>query len=1114
MLLRLIDQVDAQHSTHAMTACLQSSDQIITFTIDDFSSPLTNNFYETLAWYFKYYPHIITEPADDKGVSEKLIRNGQYLADCLLGEDFELMQFSNKIEEEGYSQLRVRIESSRIEFFQTCWELLILPDSNYVLSASSQEFVRRFNSDSQPDYDAGVEYKLNTSNSADALGTSPLGLLHIISRGSDDERPVNGFNPCIQSLCWAGAMNYELWARSDVGALQQRLANPARTIHCIHYDGPVQFHDGMLYIYLCSQDSESRPLALDTFCKLLVQYKVALLSIDASGYWDKCNQNCGIDARLGLASVAQIAAKAGLTNLVGLNHLTDPWTAGDCFNAFYTQLLLGLDVSQAVVEARKYLQTQLETCRFRVDNIHFHCWPLLVHYGGQSVTFFQQPQQPVELTQSPVYQDIRQHLFGFHPHYLPPGVNHTEDQSLLALLVAVQTDGIHWLYGPSGSGKTHLVHQAGFYWVLQQQVNYAFYFDAADSFYSCSDIQQMIAPIFNDNLKDTNTLNETLNEHHCCFIFDNLDQSTLKQWPEATPAAITELIRYLDQLAQQHNVVVTGYDSLAPIDVTPLHIQPLTDLSQQCLAVDSLRPRRPDNMETDLPQLLNKLQGNPFLIQHIVPQLTAHNTVTLIEQISPWLEDSESDKVMQYYHWQWHCLPSPWQQLLMLVADLPDIPLEMLILSCGKIPEPPDNTLIPNNTDKRPRQDHFEPAVKLFSELGASLDDPHSDFTAAMKCWQRAGVLLQRPYGTIIDPRFRVFLSHYPTQTETIDKLLLSQVLCEGIRRVAQHLRQQPNPLMSQYLLANRGHWVKHFEKLWFAQHFIEFMRVKQAFDALLHMANLEHESTAWSLDLLTRVPTITTPSNPTSAFAWLRLACDAVAGPVSEQYALLLTHAAQEWHHWLTTLEIDDKPHPCFRVAVHWLHALYQNQQQWLSCHQVNQIAYNHDRNQQHWLYVIEDLKRLVQCSIALQENEAAHRYENILLTELPFKQLPTRLKTQLTLEVASARVARNSLQEAQELITSLRCSDDIVTLTPVLDALQADIDYQQNHYPQAMKGYCRLWKHAATNPHDPNRQHLQHRLMELHKTLGKERFTALSEQTLGRAIQLSELESKSKSH
>ena len=109
MLLRLIDQPSAS----AIQVNLQAEDQTITFTIDDFSSPISAAFYENLSWYFEHYLQLLNQPVDDRNVGEGLLRKGLSLGDSLIGEDFELMKVSDRIETEGFAKVRVQVESAR-----------------------------------------------------------------------------------------------------------------------------------------------------------------------------------------------------------------------------------------------------------------------------------------------------------------------------------------------------------------------------------------------------------------------------------------------------------------------------------------------------------------------------------------------------------------------------------------------------------------------------------------------------------------------------------------------------------------------------------------------------------------------------------------------------------------------------------------------------------------------------------------------------------------------------------------------------------------------------------------------------------------------------------------
>ncbi len=1107
MLLRLIDQPSAS----AIQVNLQAEDQTITFTIDDFSSPISAAFYENLSWYFEHYLQLLNQPVDDRNVGEGLLRKGLSLGDSLIGEDFELMKVSDRIETEGFAKVRVQVESARIEFFETFWELLILSDAKYVLSTVCQGFVRRFTGADQSDYEEELNHKLHGDTGPEADDAAPLGVLHIIACSADDSRPINGFNASTRSLRWMGAVDYTLWPYGTLEALRERLSETARSVHCVHYDGPVHVLNGMPHIFF---GVSGAPLALDAVCRLLVENKIALLTVDACTYLDETQQPVNIAQ--GLATIARVATEAGLGNVVGLGYRTDPWTAGGCFECFYDKLLLGLSISQAVVETRKQLQAQPETKRFRVEGLPFHVWPLPVHYGGQPVRFFGQPQQAVELMQSPAFQRTHQRLFGFQSQYLPPDAGHCEDQGLLALLTAAQeAEGcVLSLIGPSGSGKTHLVHQVGFYRAQQQRMDYGFYFDVGTGFYSFSDVQQMIAPVFDCEADDTEKLDTALREHRCYFVFDNLDTPTLSQWPEVGEAAIAELIDYLTRLAQgQHSVVVTGRDRLEVLDTKSLRVEPLHPLSQQVLAAGSLREGSVDTGGMDWLPLLECLQGNPFLIQKVLPQLAHHKCEELVATVKSWPEAAQSDPVGQYYRWQWSRLDVPWQRLLRQVADLPSVPLEMLTLACRQIAAPADKGPDTDEGDSSevPKSTWTEPATKLFTQLGVPLEGNSTGFNAAQDHWQRAGLLLKRPYGTLVDPRFAHFMARSLKEdsdsASTVDPILLSRILCVGIGSLAQHLQQQQNPLMSQYLLANRRHWVKHFEVLWFGRCYRDFVRVKQAFDSLLRTVRLEGESTAWTLDLLGRTPMVTTPENLESAAAWLRLAYHVLAADKDAQ-AKLLTDAAAQWKEWLLLQTVGEKLHPCFRLAAQWLAAFYQLQEQWAICYEISERVYHHDRHHQQWPFVIEALKRLAQCSVALKDEAKAIAYETSLLDELPFDQLPPNLRTQLILQVAGARVARGESQLAQPLVTQLREAKDARALGSILDSLQADIDYQQERYPEALNGYCKLWEAAKAGgqPGGADRAYLQQRLKDLEEKLGEERFDVVCQQTLGHLIDLDE--------
>ncbi|MEE8059160.1 MAG: hypothetical protein V3T17_15180 [Pseudomonadales bacterium] len=1119
MLLRIIDKLDAHHHENSIEVILQMDGSNIQFRIDGFSSPLTDNFNKTLAWYFQHYSQTLGQQKNDKSMPEKMLTLGQHLADELLGEDFNLVQIKESIENNGYEHLGVQIESSRIAFFQECWELLILHDSKYVLSAVSHDFVRRFIGHDQPDYEGELNYALAVMEATENTASSALGILHVISRSTAvnaNTPPTNAYNSSVNALRWPATIRYELCADAYWPTLQQRLADKDKPIHIVHYDGPILLKDGMPQLCLAGDGTAIETIALSTFSALLVQHNIALLSVDAYAYQDEAGND--VSADLGLASVAHVAASAGLKNILGMSHLTDPWTSSQCFQAVYERLMSGLALGQAIVEARKFLQTQTETQRFSVNPIPFHPWPLLIHYGGQTVHFLSAPSQPVELSMSPAYETIRQQLLGFRHELLPPQVNHIEDNVLPGLLAVDQSAVAHFLSGAPGSGRTHLAHQAGFYLVQQKQVDYGFYFDCSTGFYSQANIQQMIAPIFDCSPEEIEKLESALATTCCYFVFDNLHQQALKQWPEATELAVSELKQFLAHLVQQgHRVLVTGMadEQLLDLPHTHIPITPLSNLSQSVLAADVLRRYKIADQDDDGMALLQSLQGNPWLIQRVMPQLAVDTAKDTLTQVSEWLDQPSSDSMIQrYYLWQWAKLSTVEQRWLMLLTDLPGVLLEMLMLACDpKAPADPiekDTATQDSQVSPAPDKSAFEPAMQLFEQLGAASTEGEISLSSHLDQWARAGFLISYPHGRMLDPRCLSFLKAEgqkdPWISEQSDRvpLLISQIVCEGIRLLAQHLQQQPNPTMSHYLLGNRQHWVKHFESLWFAEKYTDFIRVKTAFDHLLQQAKLGHESAAWSLDLLKRSQQISVPIKQSDAtMAWLALALHALGSDQAEQEEIL-TKAAIDWQKALHEFdpEAEQKNSAWFHTAVLFLQTLYRKQTQWQACRHVSEMACAIYRDKKIWPQVMQNLKILAQCCFALQDTVQGERYEKALLEELPFDTLPPNIKPQLILDVLLAKVARGDTGQAQPLLDELKQTAQSTQLSPIIDSLQADIYFKEARYAEAMKTYCHLWKTGSEHQQSANNAHINNRLIDLEKQLGKSQFEAICQQEIGEVI------------
>ena len=1065
MLLRLIDKPNPQDENDAVEIILQTDNDTIAFTTEYFPSPLIGKFRETLDWYFREYPHMLNQKGD-KGVPEEIAKLGREMGNRLLGNDQQLVKITKIVEDTGYQHVSVQIESLRTTFFQELWEILILPDGRHPLAILSKSFVRRFIGENHPGYDSEMYYDLvvesPTTPEQGALGEmtnppqsqarthTPLTIIHFLAQSSDSDMPSNGFNASIQSLRWNESVNYELSSKNDWSTLQQRVANKDRPVHIFHYEGPIILKDEMPYFCLGKNGSDIETTPVCKIAALLAEHKSALLCVDATVYRGQGNE---ISADLGFASIAQAASVAGIKNVLGLSYPADPWTKALCFQTVYDRIASGMALDDAISETRKFLQTQVENQNFKIKPVPFHSWPLLLHYGGQTVHFFNASQQPTEIPGSPIYDSVRKRLFGFRNELLPLEANNCEDSVLPHLVKSASCRTVLALTGRAGSGKSHLTHQASFYFSQHKTVEYAFYFNCKEDFYSRDDVIRMIAPVLDCSLDEKKAVVKKLAKIRCCFVFDDLNQKGLKHLPNTTDKKISALLQFLAKLTVQgHVIMVTGEPGNAQncfrgVTYHEIPIPPLSESAQHVLATDMLRRYNVDatKQNSHYLKLLVKLGGHPFLIKKVMPGLVVESAKELLTQISDRFT-ATSEIVESFYDWQWTKLSTVWKKFLLLLIDSPGILLEMLMLVCDKWEGSDDSGGAPIRTEGRTDRGKraFEPALKLFRQLG----DREARFSDGIDQWDRAGFIVRHPYGKMIDSRCLSFLREKQSKEKSDNNdtlnLMVSQIVCEGIRLLSTHLQRQPNPIISHSLLMNRRLWAIHLEKLWFAQEYLGFIRSKAALDGLLQQARLGEDSAAWSLDLLKRSKNITGEKPSLEpAVAWLTLAVSAL-GKAEAQQEAVFEEPRSYWQTWLNQFDSEDDPKnvALLHHAALFLGILYQRQGDWKACRSVNEITYKFYCSQEDWPRVVQSLKSLAHCCFKLNEKEEGEAYEKRLLDSLPFDKFPEDFKTQLTMDVITARVARDDIEQAQILLDETKKTSTAERFKPMLDRLQTEID------------------------------------------------------------------------
>lgn len=1056
------------------------------FTSAYYPSPLSENFRATLEWYFKDYLQETQAQGMDKEVVAKLILLGQHMGDNLLGEDHELIKVKELIEEDGFENLEVHVTSSNPDFFRELWELSVLPESKYMLSSVSKSFVRQITSPNNCLLDTEVNFDLSTD--------SPLKIVHLISRPVasqsleifDVPRSSDAFNSYVNTFGLEGAIDYEIFPVQGWAELSQRLSKD--DIHILHYDGPLLFRDEKPFLLLdqgSSTVTETIPLSL--LGQRLSKKSKGVLVLDVTTYLSDTGL---VSADSGLAWCAKEASTCGFGNVLGLANIADPWTQSLCFNSFYSQIANGLSVGQAIVEARKFLLTQTDNAHFTGKPIPFQPWSLLQHYGGQRVTYFNTAQASQALMESTCYSEHRQQLHGFKSDYLPPQLSPGGESDLLAVLRSCRRSQAIYLSGEAGSGKTRLCHQLAIYF-RGRPFERGFYFDFLVFDYSPKDILEMIAPVL---LADKEgTVEEELAKDQYIFVFDNLGFHQ--------PGS--ELLEFLRALThQRHLLVVVGEEEQYPsfnqvlADLTAIEIKPLSVKEQKVLASPLLRQYEVEDKssDADYSSLLKGLKGHPFLTTKTIP-LLVNVSVELLHKKTVQLLDQQSvaSIVDEFYQWQWQEMDTFWQSWLLQLIELPDVLLEMIGIACDQ-------------------KKQFQPAIDLFKAFGNERDGNFSD---GVRIMDQAGFLLSYSHGKVIDPRVFPFLTAKRDQdnrlieesetAETEINIKMSQILCEGVCLLIPHLQQQANPALTHNLMMNRGLWVKHMERLWFAEEYRSFISIYSSLSQLMQQHQLSDEMAKWSMDLLSRTDQFKEMeiSQREKMVVNLNVAIGALQQTELE-LPEFIKGAALNWQQWIEKLSSDEvkQESALFYHCIQFLELFYRQLKDIKSLRDVSKIAYGAYKAHQVWPRALPHLNTLTECSFLLKEEIQGLEYERELLQEIPYDQFPAGTQVQILAQVCASRIIRKNLDGAQLLVDQLQALDETSQLETMIDAMQADIYFHQDEREMAVQLYSRLWKLATEGHSKLNVEHLRDQLITLQGRLNGDKFNELFTEFAGAEV------------
>lgn len=1074
MQIKFIDVPAQGNDEDAVRVEYQGLNHQKSYQTESFTSPFSASLRKTLAWYFNQYPgqyELETDTKDDRNVVQKMIRGGQGLGDELMGEDYELVKVCEDIVEGCHSQLDVQFISERPGFFSELWETLILPDSKYVLASAARSFVRRIGNADTPELPA-LSYQLKVTQPTneqvvqmlqgevdanlrnDRKDDKPLRVLYWVARPQSVNEAFdgsNGLNLALEASRDGGGVIYDIQKAAGQDKLEALLSDKDNPVHVLHYDGPVLV-DGDDLVSIITDDETEKRMSVKGLSQLMVKNQVALLSVDARRYLRHTPKKV-------LAMIAQAGYKEGLGNVLGLSQIANPWISARCFDQIYRLLVTGLELAEAVVQARKLRQRITTTDLLTPKALKFHDWSLVVHYSWQKLQFFTQG-LALDKQEDPNYLTrIHEKLFGFQAMMMPPLQFNSSDGQTLAALEHLQKEGGVTVTGVAGGGKSHLTHTLCTYLASAARLDYGFNFDFSKDVLTPGDILQMLANLLQLPDAQKQQVLDALAQHRCVFVFDEL---VLTQ----------ELIEFIGELQNAgHWIIATTEQrsSLSALDLPLVELQPLSLLEQKILAAHSLRQLKTDEtvaLDT-WHELLEAAQGNPWLTVKLMAKLSTYSGGALLSELNKHIKGT-ADIVEQYYRWQWQKLAAPSRQMLLYCSEVKGLLLEMLVVAAeGKTP--------------------FEPAEVLFEDLGAG-DEKLSDW---VNNWSACGFVNTFPHGRMLDSRCLPFLARQGA-VEWVDshaRVCFSKLVSQGVCLLSQKLSEQPNHNITNNLLFHRRSWVEHFEQVWRAKDYSLFFNCKNTFAGLLSKAELENEYQLWSMDMLARYPD---PAEISDKVAWLSLASTFVENTHCEGVEYI-AQAEQKWRLWYDelALQMANEVLPLFHQAACFLQGCYKRQQRWQDAVTVTERALEVYLQHNAWPRTIQTFKDLAMYHSQLGEEDKALAYEDRMLDDVLYDKVSPGLKTQTMQDIMFARLIRGNTLECQKMLDQLRLADfPAPDFERHLDAVQHEIYFKDGEYEKILPEMCELWLDALQSEQNYSIERVKQRMEVVAKHMGQEAF------------------------
>jgi hypothetical protein len=1039
-----------------------------------FAPPVTRSERELLTWYTTSFCSWRPQESErDKALSaERTSLNiGRKLGNALVDPEYHLLAFCEQVEAQAARGLQVRIVAQTARFHELPWELLVLPDSKFVLSAACAGFVRAL--DAADSSAAALHLQLGKQRA--------LRYMRALSRPSDCTFKLRP--QCIslawQQLDWQGALSYQLLAPATAESWRAA-TDRAEPLHILHWDGPLARLDGHSCFVMEGPAGAPQPESGALLLSDARRMGVELLILEASA----AQQSVAAD-------VARSALQAGISNVLVVAEPSDGVWPSAWLGQFLDWLRSGLSVQQAVVETRKALQRALVELRSADSQAPYaaHSCSGLQVYAGREVVFLEHalPAEPQETLAA--QHALRQSLLGFGAP-AAPDVELAED-TVLAIARALRSAEPVVVHGPRGAGKTQLLTRVGLFERARGELRQAYCWDFRAETYSLRDVLQMAAVA--RGLTEPEQVDEQRLLQSCSadderelFVFDNLDE--LMRQPDGCELA-AELIRLSDKLCRAGMWCAftatdwRGLDKLfrqSGVARQQLLLTAAPEVEQAAF-VHALAPGALA-LGTAFWQLLDELDGNPFLLRKVAARCQKDNVDALLSEARASYgkgSAGETDApVGPFLQQRWRALPPHLQRFAALCVELSGLYLEVPMIGLDS------------------RQQRVRPR----SELARSLEAPDT-FTgaAALAALNEAGFISSSGGGRCFDPVAAQFLRDRrlaPADLPEQATALFACFVCHGLMLVIERSQRQPEAFIANNLLANRRALCVEIERvLRFGEYALGTLALSHLCE-LVTKANpqLSPELARWALSVLqVDDERLADRNDPAAATAWLNLALRAAShDDAADSPALRAGRQA-----WTEIIEkrAAELPLPLLGLALRFLQLAYDKAGDYAQYRSVTLSACQRLQAEANYPALIVQLQCLAAAEHALGNTDECLRVEAQLLEHIPFSQLNdgAQLRQRAIAQLAATRLRRRDEPACRELLALLEREPATSERDTVATLLRAELALMGEQWSDACLAFCQLWKLGMSGVRSVDVTHVGARLQRLREELGPSVFDDL---------------------